>query len=391
MASVIAIFETPPGGKLSNGCAHAPHFRLMRALVHFLALVAIVGTCSSPEAPTDPPVPLDDTPGGWKMIAAGDGQTCGLSKTNFLYCWGKNDRGQLGDGTKLPHSTPMRILSDSVFAMVTAGTLSSCGVTSSGVGYCWGWVNDHAQSTPVITDSQRRFTTLRAGTWMICGLTTLGSVYCWSLTVIDAAEALLPGGVHFQALVNSNNFFCGISTDAKTHCWSADESGRPTAAELQATSPAAVKVAAGDFGYYTPGRTHLCTIDNRDSTYCWGSNVEGQLGLGDRDDRTTPTLLVSHKFAEISASGGRTCGVAVNGIPYCWGRRTETGAIATSDTAEALLPGMRAAAVSVGPDHYCFLTTGGAAFCGGNNGAGQLGTGTSGDVNQPLRRVLDPQ
>ena len=37
-----------------------------------------------------------------------------------------------------------------------------------------------------------------------------------------------------------------------------------------------------------------------------------------------------------------------------------------------------------------FLTAGGGAFCAGENGAGQLGTGTSGEVTQPLRKVLDP-
>jgi hypothetical protein len=54
------------------------------ALVALVTLVTIVATCSSPEAPTDPPLPLDDTPGGWKMIAAGDGQTCGIAKTNLV-------------------------------------------------------------------------------------------------------------------------------------------------------------------------------------------------------------------------------------------------------------------------------------------------------------------
>ena len=190
--------------------------------------------------------------------------------------------------------------------------------------------------------------------------------------------------------MNSDNLFCGISTDARTFCWQAQTSGRPTAPELRSTSPA-VRIAAGAWGYYTPGTTHLCTVGDRGATYCWGANEAGQLGLGDREDRLTPTLLVGHRFAEIGAYGGRTCGVAVNGVAYCWGTRIDAGPHTTGDTAEVRLPGMRAAAVSVGPDHQCFLTAGGAAFCGGDNGAGQLGTGTSGELSQPPRRVLDPE
>jgi alpha-tubulin suppressor-like RCC1 family protein len=325
------------------------------------------------------------------MVAAGDGQTCGIAKTAALYCWGKNDRGQLGDGTNLPHSTPTRILSDSSFAMVTAGTLSSCGVTRSGAGYCWGWVADRPQSTPVLMDPRRRFTSIAAGVWMICGLTTEGSIYCWSLTVTDSSATLLSGGLRFQALVNSHNLFCGISSEAKVYCWSPTEWGLPTAPALRAASPPAARVAAGDLGYYFPGASHFCTIDSHGGTYCWGANSSGQLGLADRIDRDTPTLLVAHAFTDISASGGSTCGVAVNGVPYCWGRGTFTGSMTTSDTPVALLPGVRAATTSVGPDHHCFVTAGGAAFCGGQNGAGQLGVGTTGEVDQPLRRVLDPQ
>lgn len=325
------------------------------------------------------------------MIAAGDGQTCGIAKSNLLYCWGKNDRGQLGDGTAVPHSRPARILSDSAFTAVTAGTLSSCGVTASGLGYCWGWMADGSQLTPTLMDPQRRFISFAAGVWMICGLTTDGSVNCWSLTITSPPETSLSGALHFESLVTSNNFFCGISTDTKVYCWAADTYGNPTTPSPRSTTPAAATLAVGDLGYYTPSTDHLCTIDSTNATYCWGANAEGQLGLADRQDRNSPTLLAKHKFTAIGASGQSTCGVAVNGVAYCWGALTQSGGLIESDTAQGVLPGVRAAATSVGPDHYCFLTTGGAAFCAGNNGAGQLGTGTSGEVNQPLRRVLDPQ
>ena len=364
----------------------------MRSLLTLLAIAAIVATaCSSPDAPSDQSPPLDDVPGGWKMISAGDEQTCGIAKPGFLYCWGKNDRGQLGDGTFDPRATPTRIQSDSAFDAVAAGTLSSCGVTTSGGAYCWGWVADQFQPAPVAMDPEHRYTTLAVGLWMTCGLTTEGSVRCWSQTVKDSYEVtVLPGGFHFQALANSYNFFCGVSTDRKVYCWTADTWGVPSTPELQAASSAPIRIAVGDLGYYTPAMTHLCTIDSGGATYCWGTNIDGQLGVGDYDDRDTPTLLVGREFVDVSASGTRTCGVGANGVPYCWGRRADSGSVIITDTAVALLPGVRAAAASVAPDHYCFLTEGGAAFCGGSNVDGQLGTGTSGEQMQPLRRVVDP-
>lgn len=259
----------------------------MRRQFPLVAMVAMIAACSSPASPST----LDVAPGGWRMIAAGDGESCGIATSQLVYCWSIDDTG----------------------------------------------------------------------------------------------AAPLPGGVHFQALVNSDNFFCGISTDSKVYCWTADAYGLPTAPELRTASPAALKIAVGNLGYDVPAGSHLCAIDNRDAAYCWGTNADGQLGLGDRNDRDAPTLVHGHLFDAISASGGRTCAVSVSGVAYCWGRDTDT------DYPLAMLRGISAAGASVGPDHFCFLSTGGSGFCAGNNGAGQLGTGTSGEYNQPLRRVLDPQ
>ena len=356
--------------------------------------VLVLAACSSPEEPvTDPPVELDDTPGMWKAVSAGDGQTCGITKSDILYCWGKNDVGQLGDGTRTPHPTPQPILSESTFAIVKAGPGSSCGTTPSGAAYCWGIVANSIQPTPVLMDPQRRFTALAPGTWMICGLSIDQHVYCWSLSVPDAPDAVaLPGARRFVTLVNDANLFCGVSTDTRVYCWEPDDFGRPSTPFLRGNSHAALSVAVASTGYFPSDPNHLCTIAANTGTYCWGANSFGQLGLGDETPRDSPTLLTSHRFAHISASFTSTCGVAVNGIPYCWGTILHTGPVRRqSAIPEALLPGVRAATASVGPDHYCFLTVGGAGFCGGHNGAGQLGAGASFDGWQEPQRVIDPQ
>lgn len=41
----------------------------------------------------------------------------------------------------------------------------------------------------------------------------------------------------------------------------------------------------------SPGNQHTCGIHLDHSLWCWGNNVVGQLGLGDRASRSVPTQV----------------------------------------------------------------------------------------------------
>ena len=43
-------------------------------------------------------------------VAAGEGHTCGLTIDHTVYCWGYGSDGELGNGTRNNHLTPIRII-----------------------------------------------------------------------------------------------------------------------------------------------------------------------------------------------------------------------------------------------------------------------------------------
>ncbi|MGK7311521.1 MAG: hypothetical protein ACN0LA_04720 [Candidatus Longimicrobiales bacterium M2_2A_002] len=43
-------------------------------------------------------------------LNAGESNTCGVSSAGEAYCWGFNDRGQVGDGTYLNRDTPTLVI-----------------------------------------------------------------------------------------------------------------------------------------------------------------------------------------------------------------------------------------------------------------------------------------
>lgn len=77
-------------------------------------------------------------------ISAGRGFTCARTRRHELYCWGNNQDGNLGDGTRQRRPTPDRVQHLSAVEQVATGAAHTCARKTDGTAWCWG-SNDRGQ------------------------------------------------------------------------------------------------------------------------------------------------------------------------------------------------------------------------------------------------------
>jgi alpha-tubulin suppressor-like RCC1 family protein len=115
--------------------------------------------------------------------------TCGLTGTGAAYCWGENTFGALGNGTTSDSPVPVPVSGGIAFVELIAGGFigHTCGLTDDGAAYCWGenergQVGDGSNADglePSPVAGGLLFTRLDAGFRHTCGRATTEAVYCW--------------------------------------------------------------------------------------------------------------------------------------------------------------------------------------------------------------------
>jgi alpha-tubulin suppressor-like RCC1 family protein len=94
------------------------------------------------------------------------------------------------------------------------------------------------------------------------------------------------------------------------------------------------------FAAVTAGVYHTCAVTAAGAAYCWGTNGNGELGLGHLNPgRTTAVPVVGGlSFAAVDAGLGRTCGITADGAAYCWGETRGPAGVGSTTTQPSPAP-----------------------------------------------------
>jgi alpha-tubulin suppressor-like RCC1 family protein len=368
------------------------------------------GAGNTTDAASPSLVPIAGTaPSGWQQVVGGIDSVCALSNVGTVYCWGNNDVGQLGQGdttdrynatiVSIPSSgSPIvKLYTNHSTDDQTANYNAFFAVDANGYLYGWG-PNDDFQLG-------------------------LGTSNTNQLTPIRIASGIFNGGANSVVKLSMASNYGGggmvaaITQGGQLYTWGYHGTASGLGIASSQSSPYLVPgmtnvkdvIVRGGYNGSTY-RTSTFAIKNDGTLWVAGSNINGQLGLGDNTLRNTfvqVTSLIGTNITKVystasGADGGSTYVVDDGGNLYVTGYNGH-GQLALGDTTdrntfqEVTTPGIdgKVAKVFVGGSNYggstsvlYVLNTDGDFYSAGYAGYG-LGRGTTVGANtQTLGKVI---
>ena len=347
------------------------------------------------------------SPDDYQTIATGFHSSCAVTNGGTVYCWGRNEFGQLGIGSTEPRPTPVQLGEpDSPLTAVSLGVggRHACALRPDGSVVCWGW-NPFGQlgdgtlvdkTSPVpVTGLPPGVIAVVAGNYHTCVLTEPGTVWCWGNEngVLSGERRTSPvevaGLTGVRKLAAGAEFTCALRASGTVACWGANSDG--TLGDGTMThSPSPVDVSGiTDARDLAAGASHSCVLHASGTASCWGQDFHGQVGDGVPGtpgmSRVTPVAVTgSGELRSIVASFASSCAIRTDGQASCWGSN-ESGQLGDGNTADRAMPTRvsdldDAVVLSTGMgSHHCALRSTGEIVCWGANTDGQIGDGTTED------------
>lgn len=354
----------------------------------------LLAACTADHAAAPGLFVLDDVgTGRWRTVSTGASHSCALDDQGRAWCWGSNERFQLGVfetasrcGTPEVACSlePMAVASGRAFRMISAGGSHTCAIATDSVPYCWGNNADGQLGVIGPTGAALRIPgsvamiAISAGASHSCGIRVDRVLVCWGSNLLGAVGAgagvpvspvVVAGSQRFSSVQASDERTCARTVDGRLWCWGVlwdSSAGDRNYAAVRATPrPVANLGAMSAIGL---GPSSTCTTDRTGFAWCWETNIHGEGGIGPGPGSVLPRRVATDEsFAGVTVGATHACALTVGGTAWCWGsnRNGQLGAASTEFCGSSRTPcNTRPAPVS-GRQHFMTLAAGlGSHVCG---------------------------
>jgi alpha-tubulin suppressor-like RCC1 family protein len=317
-----------------------------------------------------------------------DDQTgCAIRTDATLWCWGSNSFGQLGDGTTFERRRPVQIGTDADWLAVATARTSACGIRAPGTLWCWG-NNEDTQlgigGTPVQAEvptqvgPQAGWSEVAVGITNACGVLD-DMLHCWGRDSSAFPESL---GVAARSLTAFADRYGAITATDQASLFGVFED--PT---TQIESP-----GIADWITFVRGQDHFCGVRSNMTVFCGGGSFDGQLGIQDTNTQVVAVQeeTMGARWVHVSTGDHATCAIDLDGALFCTGLEGLIGNGPRGTLHQLTRIGTAFwKTVDVGDDSACGIQIDGSLHCWGAGNTSGRGDGRGG--HERPTRVAPPQ
>jgi len=270
------------------------------------------------------------------QVTCGSYHTAAVASNGDLYTWGGGMYGKLGHGNESGHSTPRRVegLVGLTVSQIACGSRHTAVITSTGALYTWGdkenGVAGHGdteghQYTPKLLErlAGKRVVQLSACGFHTGCLTDAAEVFTWGEGKFGRLGHGAERNCHSPRLVEvllgkkPRQVACGgfhtavITDDGKMYTFGGGEHGQLGHGDkVNKTKPTIVQALEGIFvSQITCGWSHSVALTAKGRVYTWGNGDHGKLGHGSGKKVSTPQMvekLADHKVVRVASYNEHT-------------------------------------------------------------------------------------
>ncbi|MEK3956010.1 RCC1 domain-containing protein [Psychrobacillus sp. FSL K6-1464] len=345
--------------------------------------------------------------GIFDVIVSGYNHSLAITSDGSVYSWGNNQKGQLGDGTKINKTIPTKVNGLSDVVAVDARGMHSLAITSDGSVYTWGnndsgqlgdGMNTSYNPVPTKINGLSNAVAIKAGDQHSFAILSDGSVYGWGYNVHgqlgDGTEINKRIPTRISNLSDVVSVEAGVihslalKSNGSVYAWGWNHTGQLGDGKTTPRSTPTIVNGLSDVVSVKAGNNFSLALTSDGSVYSWGENNYGQLGNGTTTQKNTATKI--NGLSEVIAvEAGRQHSLAItsDGSVYAWGYNAsgELGDGTTSNkTAPTKVSGLsNVVEVKTGNSYSLAITSDGSVYAWGYNAMGQLGDGTIANKNRP--------
>ncbi|RAK66188.1 hypothetical protein [Hymenobacter edaphi] len=277
----------------------------------------------------------------WQGVSLGYNHAVGWRTDGTLWSWGRNEWGQLGDGTCTPRVLPVQVGRATVWQQASAGECRTVALRQNGALWTWGnneygllGIGLRLPFSPVpVNVGQSKWKSVATGAahsvavrqdgtlwgWGSCGYGALSNGFRPDNGHHQTRPVCIKPGTNWQRVVANSGQTLAFRTNGTLDGWGAV--GPATIVSTLPTPGKKWKEATG-------GTAHTVTIRADSTLWVWGRNQEGQLGI-------EPERLEGHfssvflqpipgsSWVSVAAGAAYTLAVRADGTLWAWGQNKD--------------------------------------------------------------------